>query len=147
MGKLYTAWKNFYLFNNFQSIGAGWMARYKGYMPSLTDFSVKTSALQVALWATGGKIAINWMFLHINFTIPEWINWGTIFAFLLIKFYVVIIFNTVVGKWGIKKGLLELEQNIGAKHKELSPYNREVISQLEAIGNKLDVESKFSKYD
>lgn len=139
--KIEKFWTGFNIFNNKQSIGAGWVARFKGYIPSFTDMAVKTSALQVALWASGGTIHI----IHFNFIIPLWINWGSIFVFLLIKFYWVIIFNLIVAKIGMKKGLLKIDQDIGCKNEEISPTQRELFETVNNIAQQIGAESKITK--
>lgn len=145
MNKLEDFWKGFYIFNNMQNIGAGWVARFKGYMPSFSDLATKTSALQIALWAIGGNVHINWLFIHLNFKIPDWINWGTIFAFLFTKFYCVIIFNLLIARIGMRKGLLKIDQDIGAKSEELSPVSKELYKTISNIAEKVGAKNEITK--
>jgi len=123
--------KIFYSYTDFttlQSIGAGWVAQLKGYLP-IGDW-IKNGSLY---WVALGAIGINWL--------PFWL----IIVFLAVKFYGMIFVNWWIGRKAIKIGVYEAQQQYNAKTEHLSPYNRECIAQWEAIGEKLGVKSKFSK--
>jgi hypothetical protein len=119
---------NYTDFATLQGIGNSWISEVKSYIP-ISSWITTASVYQIALWA-----------IHIN-----WIPYWAMILFLAIKFYIMIIVNWLGGKLSIKIGLYRARQQYGAKKEHLAPFNVEVIEQLTAIGNKLGVESKFTK--
>lgn len=111
-----------------QGIGAGWIAQIKGYLP-IGDWITKSSIYWIAL----GAVNIKW--------IPFW----AVVVFIALKFYLMMFVNWFVGKFIIKSGVYEAQQQYGAKKEHLSPYNLELIGTLEEICKALNIKSKFTK--
>ena len=127
-------------------------------MTSKRDWFIKYIELE-AFWARGN----NWLS-----TIKRWLKWGEIkdallyggIAKLSIPFlkdvqwwqiFVIVIawsffqdfLYYFVGKFDFKKGLWKTQNEWGTKHQVMNPFNLELREQLEAIGDKLGIKSKF----
>lgn len=118
----------FYKYTDFQTlsnIGASWVGQFKNYV-SVTQWVSEAALYKIFL--------SQW---HVSFYL--------IIAFVVGKYYFWLVGNWVIGKLAIYIGVYKAQQQYGAKVEHLNPYNKEVISQLEAIGEKLGVTSKFTK--
>lgn len=117
-------------FTNLQGIGANWVNQIRQWLPQSTWLD--RSAL----------LSLYFSSLHI-----KWLMFPAyaITIFLGVKYYFMMFANWYYGKIAIKVGVYEAQQQYNAKKEHLSPYNVELIKQLEAIGEKLGIESKFTK--
>ena len=124
-----------YKYQNFitrQQIGGWWIGQVRGYFPI-------TQLVQEIVVLSGGAFFIQRWLPWFNVSMPM------IITYVLVKNYGWLILNAIVAHFAIKRKVYEAQQQFGAKNEALSPYNVELIKQLEAIGEKLGIESNFTK--
>lgn len=123
--------KLFYKFTEFKARQdrGGWLIGFiKGYVYPPGLF-VESATFKILLW---------------NFNIPTW----QIIIILLFKYYIMIIANTIIGRWDEKKfGFWKAQNNYGAKKEHIAPFNIEIKETMKAICNKLGIEHKFKELE
>jgi hypothetical protein len=121
-------------------IGDTWLSEFRSWFP--IGASARDATLYSApLWAVHNQI--NFWIIHLQ--LPDWINWGTIFIFLLCKFYVMLFVKWLSGKFAIWIGWIEARQHRQSKDKELAPYQVQLQKTLENIANKVGAKSEFTE--
>jgi len=112
-------------FITLQGIGGYWTQQFVQYVP-------------VGVWIT--ESALYALFFE-RFGVPFW----AIVIFTIFKNYAKMAMRWVIGKIAIKTEVYKAQNMYGAKQEHIAPFNKELIDQLNAIGNKLGVTSKFTE--
>lgn len=136
--KLKSAFYSYTDFSTLKNIGDSLIGQLRGYF-TLGSWIKDASLYWVALQAVNSMNVFGFI---IN---TKWIQFWMIVLFLIVKFYLMIFIDWLGGKIAIRIGLYNASLQYSAKSEHLSPYNLELIRQLEAIGEKLGIESKFTK--
>lgn len=127
-------------FTTLKSIGQGWVAELHGWIP-VGEWLQKSSIYWVGLQGLlQSKIEIFGIHIWYIGYLPIW----AVFLFFMIKFYIMVIVNWFVGKYGIKIGFYKARQQYGAKQEHLSPYEKEHRETIKNIAKAVGAKSEYT---
>jgi hypothetical protein len=115
-------------FKRISNQGSNWRGEVMSYFP-YGGWLTSASVYQVLLWG-----------FHIDW-IPIWV----IIAILAIKFYIMMLLHYIIGKYGIKLGLLRAEAQVSTKVKDLNPVNQEFLLTMRSICEKTGAINYFTE--